>query len=432
MHLLIFALAIGTVTRVALAVIAWSMRGSEAFLLPDSRGYLRLASSLATRLRFESINGEPELLRTPGYPLVLVPGSIAGQPILYALSIQLLMSAAIVLVTFFVARNLTRSDRIAGWCAIATAIEPTLMLWSMHVMSETLLTLCLLCFVWAAVRTLKDPRPGWAFLAAMFLAAAAYVKPIAYPLVWVMCAAALVRSLASRPRHPASAVATFALACALLLGVWHVRNALRTGYAGFSTLFDYHIYISAGGSIAARAEGIPFLEVRNRLNEGLDAYPRSAPHRYEIMRRDGWALVAQQPFDYLKTHLQGIFRTVLDPGATDWLRLFGAYAHAGRLQTFISEGLYAGTRRLMETNPAVFWLSLALSPFVIALAVLPTLAAAHLKPEHKPAFALLLLTVIYFIGAGGGVPGMGRFRAPVIPLLILMSAFAWRRESTAH
>ena len=127
MHLLISALVIGTVTRMALATLAWSMRGSDAFLLSDSKSYLLLASSLATRFRFASASGEPELFRTPGYPLALVPGSIAGHPILYALGIQLVMSAAIVLVTFFVARRLTRSDRIAGWCAVATAIEPTLM-----------------------------------------------------------------------------------------------------------------------------------------------------------------------------------------------------------------------------------------------------------------------------------------------------------------
>ncbi len=430
--LLISALVIGMFARVALATAAWSMRGSEAFLLSDSRGYLLLASSLATRLRFESANGEPELFRTPGYPLALVPGSIAGHPILYALGLQLMMSAAIILVVFLVGRKLTRSDRIAGWCAVATAIEPTLMLWSMQVMPETLLALCLVCFVWAAIHTLRDPRPAWAVLSAVFLTGAAYVKPIAYPLVWVMCTTALVYSLAWQPRRAAKAAATFALTCALLLTAWHIRNAARTGYGGFTTLFDHAIYISAGGSIAARAEGAPFLEVRNRLYERLDAYSPSAPDRYEIMRRDGWALVARHPVAYLNTHLQGILRTVLDPGATDWLRLFGAYTHAGRLQAFISDGLHAGIRRVIDTNPAVFWLSLALSPFVIALAVLPTVAATRITPEHKPAFALLSVAVIYFIVAGGGVPGMGRFRAPIIPLLILMSAFALRPTPTSR
>jgi hypothetical protein len=431
--LLISALVIGTAARMALATLAWGARGSEPFLLPDSQGYLLLASSLATRLRFESASGEPELFRTPGYPLALVPGSLAGHPILYALVVQVVLSAAIVVVTFLVAQKLTRSDRIAGWCAVATAIEPTLMLWSIQVMPETLLALCLLCFLWTAVHTLRDPHPGFAVLAAVFLTSAAYVKPVAYPLVWVMCTVALVYSVASQPKRVTRAVVMFTLTCALLLTVWHVRNGVRTGYGRFSTLFDHAIYISAGGSIAARADRIPFLEVRNRLYERVDAYSPSAPHRYELMRRDGWALVARHPFDYLQTHLQGIFRTLFDPGATDWLRLFGAYSRAGRLQAFINDGLYAGIRRLIDTNPAIVWLSLTLSPFVVALVVLPSLAAVRITQNgHTVAFALMSITVIYFIVAGGGVPGMGRFRAPVIPLMILMSAFALRPESTSR
>ena len=79
------ALAAGLALRLILIAAAWEVRGPDAFLSPDSRTYLDPATSLGSRYTFTNAAGQPEIFRTPGYPLLLACGVIIGHPIAFAL-----------------------------------------------------------------------------------------------------------------------------------------------------------------------------------------------------------------------------------------------------------------------------------------------------------------------------------------------------------
>lgn len=404
-----WALGVGLLIRALLVAAAWAQRGPIAFLVPDSLSYLKLADRLASGKGFIDQWNLPEMFRTPGYPLLLSVGSAIGHPVLFALVLQSLMTAGIIALTYSIARRLTGDERLAWICALVAAIEPTMLTWSMRVMPETALTLCLVAFAYAALRVIDGVASRWTVLAALMLCTAAYMKPIAYPLVFIICIASLVR-----PR----AALLFILVCAALLVPWIARNH-RAGYTGFSTLMARAVYVSAGGSVLAQREHRPYEDVRQELIRRADVRgPTAQPRRFA---REGLSLVASDPIGYAKTHVKGMLRTLFDPGATEYLRMFDLYRDGGGA-LMASRGIGTTAR----AYPIAFWSSIALALILAPLVILPFIGA-----YRSPTVAFMLLAIVagYLVFAGGGVPGYSRFRAPAVPFLIVMSAVAFTRRS---
>ena len=403
------AVGAGLLVRAILIAVAWSQRGTAAFRVPDSYSYLNLAARLVAGKGFVDQWDLPEMFRTPAYPLLLSGGFAMGHPVFFTLVTQSLMMVGIIALTFSIVRTVLRDERLAGLCAIVVALEPTTLTWSMRVMPETALTLCLVAFAYSTLRAIESTHSTWIVTAAAMLCAAAYVKPIAYPLVFIICIAAVL----TRPR----VALLFVLTCAVLLTPWIVRNH-RAGYGGFSTLMARAVYVSAGASVVAQREHRPYEDVREELQQRADVRgPTADPKRYA---REGVSLVASDPIGYAKTHVKGMLRTLFDPGATEYLRMFGLYSEGGG--AMMASG---GVRKTARAYPIPFWSSIALAILLAPLVILPFIAAYR---STGAAFFLLAIIAGYLVFAGGGVPGYSRFRAPAVPFLIVMSAVAFARR----
>jgi len=374
------------------------------FRVDDTATYIAGAQSIAARGAFLDARGNPEIFRTPGYPLVLAPFLALHASDALIVAMNIVFAVLVVIVTWKIALQLFVDERVAGICALIVAVEPAMLLWSLKVMPETLFTLCLVLFAYAAI----CEKP---IAAAIALCAAIYVKPIAWPL-------ALLVPLAGvwvRPKQALILLAT----CIALLAPWHLRNYATADYAGFSSLMDRSIYISAGGSVAAREQGVPFAEMRRRLIARDDS--RAAdPKRYAEMRREGVSRVASDPFGWTETQLFGTFRTLFEPGAAEWARTFGLYGGGG--QSAMVDG---GFRRFARAHPILIAVSILWAIVLLPLVVLPIDAATRVPARSRLAFGLFALIAIWLVLAGGGVPGYHRFRVPAIPFLVLMSAFVY-------
>jgi hypothetical protein len=238
--------------------------------------------------------------------------------------------------------------------------------------------------------------------AALALCAATYVKPITYPFIAVIIVAAF---LVIRPRT----AALFAIGCMTLLAPWHLRNYHVAGYAGFSTLLERAAYLSAGASVAAEHAHVHHAEMRARMLRRADAV---APAQ---IRREGWALIRSDPFGYAVTHLKGMLRTLFDPGALEYPRMFGVYRE-GVGATVRGSGLLG----LVRAYPLAVAASVVLAIVLLPLIVLPVIATVRFRRDLR--VLLLALIAAYLIVAGGGVPGYHRFRVPAVPFLVLLSA----------
>jgi hypothetical protein len=399
------AIVLAIACRVVLIVLAGNLGPPNAFRADDTITYTTGAQSLASRGEFVDANGKPEIFRTPGYPLALAPLIALHASDAAIVSMNIVFAVLIVIITWRIAWQLFGDARIAGICAVIVAVEPTMLIWSLKVMPETLFTLCLVLFAYAAV----NEQP---IAAGAALCAAVYVKPIAWPLV-------LIVPLAGVWFRPRRALILFAT-CTVLLVQWHIRNYVTTGYAGFSSLIDRSIYISAGGSVAARQQGVPFAEMRRQLI-ARDGARAADPARYEEMRREGLSRVASDPFGWAKTHAFGMFRTLFEPGTVEYARLFGLYTTSGGLTSMV-DGRFGGFAR---AHPILTAVSIVWAVVLVPLLLLPIAGAMRVPADARLAFGLFALIAVYFVVAGGGVAGYDRFRVPAVPFLVLMSAFAY-------
>ena len=145
----------------------------------DTNSYLEPARSLLSRGDF-SRQGVPELLRTPGYPLLLTAGVALGHVEVVTVALQMLLGLITIVVIFRLTRSLTGSRPAAIAAGLLLAVEPLSLIYTSYLMAETLFT-CLLVLMIAALAS-YDRSNSFAQLtvAALLLAAATLVRPITY------------------------------------------------------------------------------------------------------------------------------------------------------------------------------------------------------------------------------------------------------------
>jgi len=87
-------LCLAAILRLALLVSAWNR--PEGFSTPDSEDYKTLAQSLVQHLDFQR-DSQPEIFRTPGYPLFLSVGFLLGWK--FVIVVQVLLDVLVVYLT---------------------------------------------------------------------------------------------------------------------------------------------------------------------------------------------------------------------------------------------------------------------------------------------------------------------------------------------
>lgn len=407
------AAVIGSIViRLALIAAMAATGRMDAALTPDSASYLVAARALATGAGFLDTFGGPEVARTPGYPLLLVPGMWLNAPIAWALLAQVGLSALLVAQVGALARDVglpPQASRLAAWICAA---DPWMVVLTTRVMTEVACVVALTIGVRHVVRATvlgdQGARPH-AWRAGGWLAVATYIRPLCGFAFLVL----LVGLAWQAPRHARTARAVVcAIAFLALVAPWHVRNGWQTGYWGFSTMAPRALYLTLGGTAEAAAKGRPFSEVRlNRLAASAEATPSAMVAR-------GWRDLIGAPGAVARAHVAGMVRVVADPGGIEVIRSVGLYPRAGGLLAVILEqGLWTGLLQLGRTHPGAM---IAVAATAIALLVWPLAIAGWPGMPHAVRTPWAALVIVVTL-VSGGVHGNGRFRVIVLPVLAVMA-----------
>jgi hypothetical protein len=392
------------------------------FITPDTHTYLTPARLLLERGAFANPDG-PEIFRTPGYPLMLTLGLIAGLPILVTLLLQALAGALTVWCTMRTASLLFGDNRIVKTCGWLAACEPLALLCGALLIADTLLAAAIALAVLLVVTHLRQPTTRTAAALGVTLAAAAYIKPIAYYLPAAIVAWLWFEQRRS-PKAPARHLLTIAVTVALLCGAWQVRNGMQTGFWGFSTLTARAVYIAAGGGVTAARDGRAFGEVRQERLEQAAIQTPNEPRHIGDMYRHGLSDLMASPGLAAAVHVKGMLLTLFDPASLDYLRLFGAYPATSPVTRFGSQGLTATVAAIARAYPAVVWCSLMLEAILLAYLALAARGAWRALRRGIPEARGLLLIAAYFLILSGGIFGAARFRLPIVPVIVLLGGYA--------
>lgn len=323
--------------RAALLLAVW--HHDEWALRNDSPTYLALAVSMVHEGTFW-YDGQPELMRTPGYPAFLVLGGVRS-PLHFggAQILEVLLGVAWVLLTYLLAEALVGSPA-ALWAALLHALSAAPVAYSVLVLSDGLFSLLITAALLLLVRHFRDRT--WTSLAGAVVvtAAAAYTRPVGFLLV-----PAVVVVLLFRPRGLVKA-AVFAGCFAVLVAPWFARNYLEAGYVGFSSLSDHYLLRYEAAGVMAASRGVSAQAARDQLLHDYKAELERRGIRFDsapamqVARGMGRGWILAHPLLFVKVHLVTSLGSLLP--SVDLLQTMGITRQGtGTLSVLQSQGLGA-------------------------------------------------------------------------------------------
>ena len=428
-------MCIALFSRALLPFIAYSWtHDARIFKLPDTASYLACAESLVRTGSF-SIGGIPEIVRTPGYPLLLVPGVLLRHVTSVTVLLQMFLGCVTVWLVYGATLALTGNRTAATTAGLLGAVEPLSVLYCSLLLAETLFATAIMLFLFLFVCHLKTGKISYLVTAACALVATIYVRPIAYwlPFAMAVVLAAAHRRQGKRGRSVLLAF-VFLCICAVSIGLWQVRNYRATGYRGFSGIGEQTLCFYDAAAVEAAVRGEPYYAVQQRMRYHNGMVDVSGAEGLEHIAVKARRIIFAHPGVFAILYAKGIVRTLFDPAAVDYLKFLGCYQEgSGLLGKIVDRGLADAMCELARTRPALFWgnlgLGLVLSVYLVG-ALLPFVRSR----ERGVPLGAVAIVALYLIILSGGPNALGRFRHPVMPLVCVLAgcgfARIWRKRTT--
>lgn len=433
-HVLLVAGAVRACAVASSLIVTGSTIG---FINPDTHSYIKPAAAMLARGTF-SLGGRPDITRTPGYSLLLLPGVALGHVELFAVIAQILLSCVTVYLVYRIGRELTGDERAAVFAALVYALDPVSVLFTTKVVSETLFTAVLATLLYVLVRYLRKPTWRGIVLAALLIAAAVYVRPIAYyvPLVTTVFLIAWMIIVRRTGRTLLLQALMFLFVSMGIIGLWQVRNYVRVRYPGFSANVEFNLYFIEAAQVLAVERRVPFGDMQERLGIDEEIRRQTHPEEYEDSRRQRYAgmreaalqIIAQHPLTYARNRAHAVLRTVLNPGGFEYMVLYQVYPGRRALEPVVFDrGLIRSAIWFYRDRTTLFWTNICLS-LILGLVYLLVVIGFLTKriPPGAPT-ALLIGLAVYFFGLSLGA---SRFRHPIMPTFAVFAGCgaAWVRE----
>jgi hypothetical protein len=441
--MLLAPLLLATLLRLTILGTIYLRTGTGVLAQGDTESYLAPGRNLFLHGSFAT-DGLPEIDRLPGYPIfAMLTGMLHANVLLTALAQIVLSLGSLLLLKkitdlIFPQRN---AGMIAAWLY---AIEPLSIVYALRLMPETLFVLLLLLAMERLLSYQLSGRLAVLAEAGLSLAFATYVRPVTYYLgVAVAIAMAIVY------RHARGRVwkapALLLLSIYPLLFAWQMRNFVETGYSGFSSIVEKNLYFFQSAAITADLRHVSLGEQQRELGyENQQSYDRAHPdqrawtrsEQLHFMRLQSMQIISAHPWLYLRSHLVGVAVVAFTPCAAEPLQLLGLYpARDAMPQRILGEGIAASLYRVIALHPGVAGVMAALESLLLLLYAF-AVRGCFVRGANKLGVVTLVAIGLYFLMVSGGAQAVGRYRAPVMPLLCVLAAgglsFLQRKTLRGH
>lgn len=438
-HVLILALALRTVVPLVGAAVA---RPHPQFREPDSFGYVQNAEALARQGSFVR-DGEAEIIRTPGYPLFLVPAVWAepwlGSVEAAAVTLQIVVGCVTVYFVYALGMAVFQRRDVAAAGATLMACEPLSVLYCSKLLTEALFACTLSATLLCLTRFLRNRAWRPLCAAAAALAASIFVRPIGLFLPFIIAVLLLLvgwRGATSRRKLAAQALVFGALSIAPV-AAWQVRNYVRTGYGRFSAISEINLYYYQAAAVLARQQGKPLDQMQRELGySDSQVYFRLHPEqrdwtpgeRYAFLRQQALRIIRHDPAAMFQIHLAGMRGTLFDVGTSAFVGFFGL--DRWRRSETVPDGnapasYHARLRRALRDRPVETLLHGFLRISLMGYLGCAALGLAAGESRRNPAAWLVVGLTAYLLLLSGGPAAYHRFRLPMVPVISLFAGMGF-------
>ena len=410
--------------------------GESVLAFPDSLTYVYPAQTwLQYGQMWEAVSVAPMLLRTPGYPFFLaLIQALLGNLTWAVVGVQSLLSLLLLVPVYLTARQLA-TQNAARWAAGFCAVSVLYFTLSFAVLTETLCVFLLAWSVYFSVRFLAHPRGRDLAAAAVLLAAAVYVRPAAY--YWMFASAVILLCFCAGQlvHFPVRKILLFfVLPLVLCMAPWQIRNAVKTGFGGFTSVGAYNLYMWNEDYLARKGH-VSVAQAHEALQQALPPGFHNLPAAQQVKCYKALAKpLIREGFLYKLTH------------APLWAAktLFGAnFVHLSRLLNGGAAAEETLDEQMLNQTAAVHagWLKGWKEKLLFCLAAGQVVVTVFLgfwglwlvRKQHRAAAFFLGVYCLYFWMIGSTFFGAyARFRAPFEFVLCVGAGIAaeqlWQRR----
>lgn len=384
------------------------------YLYPDSDTYLAPARGMLHGYGFAAEEGVAETLRTPGYPLFLLPFLASRSSAATIVLAQHVLSALVIAAVFLFVRQRLGSRRAAFAASAVMLFDTITVHYANKVLSETLFTAGLFAlFLMLLAIVHARHAVSIALLAGIASGVLVLIRPVA---VLLFACVLVYLALQGTSRRT---LAVYTCTALVLPFGWALRNRRETGVFTVASVAGTNMLLHRGAAAVAMDDEGPFeqrlpvrqaealrdaeqIVIRQQKVTSIDDVPHAIAAR--VYGRIGARLALAHPRGSLLVALRGI---AIDLFASDW----EAVSIVSRIPS--------ATLRVAIT---------ALNAAVIACA----LAGLATLLRHDRAVALLLGVIIfYFVSMSSGSEAEARFRVPVVPELAIAASAVFVRRNQA-
>lgn len=427
---------VAVILRISLMLAAFVFTGTSVMTQGDTTSYLDPGRNLILHGVFAAA-GWPEIDRTPGYPLFAELTGMLWDNVLLTAAAQIFISLASLLLIKKIADRIFSNDNAGIAAAWLYAIEPLSIVYTTRLMPETLFTFLLLLVMDRLLSFKQSRKISPIAVAGVLLAAATYVRPVSYYLVFPLAIGlAVIAGKQNKLRWKAPAM--LLIATLPWLAVWQLRNRIETGYSGFSSIVEKNLYFFQSAEVTAELQHISLATQQKRLGYGdeadyLTVHPDQASwsrtQRLSFMHVQATKILRDHLSLYLKTHFKGVAVVAFTPCATELLQLLAAYPPADTMpHRILNQGIVTSIHQAFLAHPVVALTMLLLEVFLLILYAFAI--RGFFAAMRNPMTWMLIGIALYFLLISGGAQAVGRYRIPVMPELCILAAggFALRAK----
>ena len=429
------------IAALALAVrLAPLLRAGDRWaILDDSYDYLALSKGMVTGCGFARWTNagcaQAELLRTPGYPLLL---TILPENLRWVVALQALFSAATCLIIGLFSYRQWGFKAAVIAEALLTLDVPSIVA-SASVMTDmpfqALLTTAVILQLYAMRRPCPDAKAIWMIMfAALLLGCALMVRPIGIVLPLFAAAPALLISGMSRTRRVGLCAAAVAIPV-LMITVWAARNERMGGICTLSTIAVYNLYYYRSAGVLAHTTGTSLAKVQNQLARSLGlSHPSpflSAPVYDEMLRRSKHIL-RNNALATLFLFFRILLWLAIVPDRANLNAILGTNARSSQFLVASSDIVLRLKDLLHSPALTIFvLLQMVLIAFIwigVGRAVIGIRGRAR---EEAVMLMYLLAIALVMLVLAAGPEAIARYRSPVMPFLAMVAGVGWAGGSKA-
>jgi len=425
-------MAVGAALRLLLMIAAFALTGTKVMTQGDTASYLEPGRNLILHGIYTA-GGLPEIDRTPGYPIFITLSGMLFGNVLLTVAMQIVVaSISLFLVSKIAARAFNGPDgRQTGMAAAwLYAFEPVSICYTVRLLPETLFVMLLLVVIDRLLAFYCNRKLSTLAIAGVSLAVATYVRPVSYYLVFAL-AAGLALTVPRQRGLRWKAPAVLLLSTLPFLALWQVRNAIETGYNGFSSIVEQNLYFFQSAEVTAELRHISLDDEQAQLGYPDEArYIASHPEqrlwnesqRLHFVHTEAMRVLSKNRWLYFKTHWTGVGIVAFSPCATEFVQLIGAYPSNNQMpRRIINEGILTSLRRTIFLYPGLTLTKALFEVYLVGLYIL-AIRGVFSKQGKKLAIITLIGIGLYFLIISGGAQAVGRYRLPVEPELCVLAA----------